>query len=94
MKKLFIRDVTLRDGMHAIRHRIEPGRVGEIVAALGRGRRRRHRGLARRRPLRRLAQLRSRFAHRLGHGSRRPPRTSPTRASPRSCCPASAPSRT
>ncbi len=34
MTKLFIQDVTLRDGMHAIRHRIQPGRVGEIVAAL------------------------------------------------------------
>ncbi|WP_310528964.1 4-hydroxy-2-oxovalerate aldolase [Nocardioides sp.] len=34
MTKLFIQDVTLRDGMHAIRHRIEPERVGAIVAAL------------------------------------------------------------
>ena len=33
-KKLFIQDVTLRDGMHAVRHRIEPSRVGAIVAAL------------------------------------------------------------
>ncbi|MFF3494456.1 4-hydroxy-2-oxovalerate aldolase [Streptomyces sp. NPDC002795] len=32
--KLFIQDVTLRDGMHAIRHRIEPERLGKIVAAL------------------------------------------------------------
>ncbi|MER5438738.1 4-hydroxy-2-oxovalerate aldolase [Streptomyces sp. NPDC002790] len=32
--KLFIQDVTLRDGMHAIRHRIEPEQVGKIVAAL------------------------------------------------------------
>ncbi|MET7507210.1 4-hydroxy-2-oxovalerate aldolase [Streptomyces albidoflavus] len=32
--KLFIQDVTLRDGMHAIRHRVEPERVGRIVAAL------------------------------------------------------------
>ncbi|MFF8929304.1 4-hydroxy-2-oxovalerate aldolase [Streptomyces longwoodensis] len=32
--KLFIQDVTLRDGMHAIRHRIAPERVGQIVAAL------------------------------------------------------------
>ncbi|MET8469022.1 4-hydroxy-2-oxovalerate aldolase [Streptomyces sp. NPDC006422] len=32
--KLFIQDVTLRDGMHAIRHRLEPGQLGKIVAAL------------------------------------------------------------
>lgn len=31
---LFIQDVTLRDGMHAIRHRIEPEKAGQIVAAL------------------------------------------------------------
>lgn len=34
MTKLFIQDVTLRDGMHAIRHRISPEDVGRIVAAL------------------------------------------------------------
>ena len=32
--KLYIQDVTLRDGMHAIRHRITPDRVRVIVAAL------------------------------------------------------------
>ncbi|MCX4834819.1 4-hydroxy-2-oxovalerate aldolase [Streptomyces sp. NBC_01016] len=32
--KLFIQDVTLRDGMHAIRHRIAPEQLGRIVAAL------------------------------------------------------------
>ncbi|PWU55466.1 4-hydroxy-2-oxovalerate aldolase [Micromonospora globispora] len=34
MSELFIQDVTLRDGMHAVRHRITPERVGQIVAAL------------------------------------------------------------
>ncbi|MFF2113066.1 4-hydroxy-2-oxovalerate aldolase [Rhodococcus koreensis] len=34
MTKLFIQDVTLRDGMHAVRHRITPSDVGRIVAAL------------------------------------------------------------
>src|SRR5699024_5851848 len=32
--KLFLQDVTLRDGMHAIRHRISPKDVGLIAAAL------------------------------------------------------------
>jgi 4-hydroxy 2-oxovalerate aldolase len=34
MTRLFIQDVTLRDGMHAIRHRISPTDVRRIVAAL------------------------------------------------------------
>ncbi|MGI8768816.1 MAG: 4-hydroxy-2-oxovalerate aldolase, partial [Propionibacteriaceae bacterium] len=34
MTELFIQDVTLRDGMHAIRHRISTENVGRIVAAL------------------------------------------------------------
>jgi len=32
--RLFIQDVTLRDGMHALRHRITPNKVREIVTAL------------------------------------------------------------
>jgi 4-hydroxy 2-oxovalerate aldolase len=34
MTKLFIQDVTLRDGMHAVRHRVEPDDVARIVTAL------------------------------------------------------------
>jgi 4-hydroxy 2-oxovalerate aldolase len=32
--KVFVQDVTLRDGMHAVRHRMEPDDVRRIVAAL------------------------------------------------------------
>lgn len=32
--ELYIQDVTLRNGMHAMRHRVEPRDVGKIVAAL------------------------------------------------------------
>lgn len=34
MTRVFLQDVTLRDGMHALRHRVTPAKVGEIVAAL------------------------------------------------------------
>ncbi|GAB2480351.1 4-hydroxy-2-oxovalerate aldolase [Nocardiopsis aegyptia] len=34
MTGIFLQDVTLRDGMHALRHRIEPDDVRRIVAAL------------------------------------------------------------
>ena len=34
MTRLFIQDVTLRDGMHAMRHRIGPADVRRIVTAL------------------------------------------------------------
>ena len=34
MTTVFLQDVTLRDGMHAIRHRISTENVGKIVAAL------------------------------------------------------------
>jgi 4-hydroxy 2-oxovalerate aldolase len=34
MKPIYLQDVTLRDGMHAIRHRLDPLTLGSIVAAL------------------------------------------------------------
>ncbi|MGW6281292.1 4-hydroxy-2-oxovalerate aldolase [Kribbella sp. NPDC055071] len=34
MTSIFVQDVTLRDGMHAVRHRIAPQDVGRIVSAL------------------------------------------------------------
>lgn len=34
MTAIYVQDVTLRDGMHAIRHRITPKMVGAIVCAL------------------------------------------------------------
>ncbi|MET9285978.1 4-hydroxy-2-oxovalerate aldolase [Nocardia beijingensis] len=34
MTKLFLQDVTLRDGMHALRHRITPRHVATVTAAL------------------------------------------------------------
>lgn len=34
MSRIFVQDVTLRDGMHAVRHRITPSDVRRIVTAL------------------------------------------------------------
>ena len=33
-RRLYLQDVTLRDGMHAVRHRMRPSDLGRIVAAL------------------------------------------------------------
>lgn len=35
-KKIYLQDVTLRDGMHAIRHQLSPEKVAEIAKALDR----------------------------------------------------------
>ncbi|MGV9413599.1 4-hydroxy-2-oxovalerate aldolase [Nocardia sp. NPDC003693] len=34
MTEIFLQDVTLRDGMHALRHRITPGTIAAVVTAL------------------------------------------------------------
>jgi 4-hydroxy 2-oxovalerate aldolase len=34
MTRIFVQDVTLRDGMHAIRHRIEPSDIARVASAL------------------------------------------------------------
>lgn len=34
MRQIYLQDVTLRDGMHAIRHHLDPQRLAAIVAAL------------------------------------------------------------
>lgn len=34
MTRIYVQDVTLRDGMHALRHQLAPEKAGEIVGAL------------------------------------------------------------
>lgn len=36
MTEIYVQDVSLRDGMHALRHRITPEQVGSVAAALDR----------------------------------------------------------
>ena len=36
MTKIYLQDVTLRDGMHAIRHRVDPQRLAAIVPTVRR----------------------------------------------------------
>ena len=35
-KKIYLQDVTLRDGMHAVRHQLDPKKVAEIAQVLDR----------------------------------------------------------
>ena len=44
MTRVFLQDVTLRDGMHALRHRVTLDERRPHRARARRGRRRRHRG--------------------------------------------------